>query len=113
MAVQYAVLFNPTLLTGSAAVIFTMGASPASLVLVNGRVRLANNSGSPIAVTLYAVPSAGSPGVGNCIYPGVSLAANAIVDVDIPEIGPGWTLQGFAGTASEITISPISGFLWS
>ena len=113
MAISIGVIFLPTLLTGSAAVIYTVPASPATSTLVNGRVRFTNTTTGSIAVTLYAVPAAGSPGAGNCQMNAEALAANAHVDVDLPIMGAGATIQAFAGTASDITISCIAGALSS
>ena len=113
MAISIGVLFNPTVLTGSAAVIYTVPASPATTTLVNGRVRFTNTTTTSIAYTLYAVPSAGSPSAANCICNAEALAQNTHVDIDIPLMGPGATLQAFAGTASDITMSAIAGYLSS
>jgi hypothetical protein len=44
---------------------------------------------------------------------GESLAANAHVDVDVPLMGAGATIQAFAGTASDITMSALAGVLFS
>jgi hypothetical protein len=113
MAVSIGVLFNPTVLTGSAAVIYTVPSTPSTTTLVNGRVRFTNTTTGPIAVTLYAVPSGGTAGAGNCEMNGESLAANAHVDVDVPLMGAGATIQAFAGTASDITMSALAGVLFS
>ena len=110
MAISIGPLFNPTILTASAAVIYTVP-SPSTSVLVNGRIRFTNTSNASQAVTLYAVPAAGSPGAGNCQMNAETLAPNAHVDVDVPLLAQGGTLQAFAGNASEVTVSAISGYL--
>lgn len=113
MAVSIGVLFNPTVLTGSAAVIYTVPASPSTTTLINGRVRFTNTSNASQAITWYAVPSAGSPGAGNCQGNAETVAANAHLDIDVPLMGPNWTIQAFAGNASEVTVSALAGVLTS
>jgi hypothetical protein len=113
MAVSITALFSPTVLTGSAAVIYTVPANPTTTVLSNGRVRFTNTSAGSRAITLYAVPAAGSPGAGNCLMNAETLAANAHVDVDIPLMGPNATIQAFADTASDVTMSALAGVLFS
>jgi hypothetical protein len=113
MTISVGVLFNPTVLTAEAAIIYTVPASPPTTTLANGRVRFTNTSNASQAVTLYAVPSAGTPGAGNCQMNAETLAANAHVDVDIPLMGPGGTLQALAGNASDVTISALAGLLYS
>jgi hypothetical protein len=99
MAVSIGVLFSPT--------------SPATTTLANGRVRFTNTSNAAQAITWYAVPNAGSPGAGNCQMNAESLSANAHVDVDVPLLGPGATIQAFAANASDVTISALAGVLFS
>lgn len=113
MAVSIGVLFNPAQLTGSATTFYTVPASPATTTLANGRVRFTNTSNASRAITLYAVPNAGSAGAGNCQMNAETLAANAHVDVDIPLMGPGATIQAFADVTADVTISALSGTLFS
>jgi accessory colonization factor AcfC len=42
-----------------------------------------------------------------------ALAANAHVDVDVPLLGPGGTLQALADVTSDVTITALSGVLFS
>lgn len=113
MAISIVRLFAPTQLTASAATIYTVPTAPTTTVLSRGRVRLANTSAATRQITLYAVPSGGSAGAGNNIFPAESLAANAHVDVDLPLMSIGDFLQGFADTASDVTISALDGILFS
>jgi hypothetical protein len=113
MAVQVTTLFAPTVLTASAAVIYTAPASPSTTVLTNGRVRFTNTSAGARSITAYAVPAAGSPAAGNCFMNAEALAANAHVDVDVPLLGPGGTLQALADVTSDVTITALSGVLFS
>jgi hypothetical protein len=113
MAVSIGVLFSPTVLTGSVATIYTVPATPTTTTLANGRVRFTNTANAPVSVTWYAVPASGTAGPGNCQGNAESIAANAHVDVDVPLMGPGGTIQALAGTANDITMSALAGVLFS
>lgn len=113
MAVQVQKLFDLVQLGTVAATLYTVPASPATIVLQNGRVRIANTTTAAVAATLYAVPSGGSAAPANQFLPGEAIAGNSHVDVDIPQLGPGGFIQGLAGTASALTVGPLSGVLFS
>jgi hypothetical protein len=113
MAVQVTQLFAPTVLTGSAATIYTAPASPTSICVARVRVRLANTSNASVAVTIYALLSGGTAGAGNCCLAAESVAANAHLDVDMPVLGPGGFYQAFASAASSITMSQLDGIIFS
>jgi hypothetical protein len=113
MAVSIGPLFAPTVLTTGAVVIYTVPASPATTTLANGRVRFTNTSSGSVSITLYAVPAAGSPGAGNCEMNAEALAQNTHVDVDVPLMGPGATIQALASAGTAITMSAIAGVLFS
>lgn len=109
-------LFNPTQLgtSGSPTTVYTVPATVSTTVLQNGQVRLVNTSSSVQAVTLYAVPSAGSSGNANTFAFEENIPANGgRVDVNIPQMGPGDTLIGYASAATSVTIQPMSGVLYS
>jgi hypothetical protein len=113
MAVQVTTLFAPTQLTASAATIYTMGSSPSTLALTNGRVRFTNTDSGSHQVTAYAVPSAGTAGAGNCFMNAEAIAPNTHLDVALPLLGPGMTFQAFADAASKVTVTPLNGILQS
>jgi hypothetical protein len=113
MTVQVPVLFVPTLLGASPGIIATVPSTPANVTYANGRVRLTNVDGSAHAVTLYAVPPGGVAGVGNCQLAGESVGPNAHVDVDVPKLPAGGTIQAFADAASVVVISELGGVLIS
>lgn len=113
MAITVAALFAPTVLTGSAATIYTVPTSPGTTTLVNGRVRFCNTSNASRAITWYAVPASGSAAAGNAQMNAEALAANAHVDVDVPLMGAGATIQAFADAASDVTMSLLAGVLVS
>lgn len=113
MAVLITSLFASSQLTGSATTFYTVPSQPTTTVLSRGRVRFTNTDSASHAITAYAVPSGGAAGVGNVFMDAESVAANSHVDVDLPLMGPGATLQAFADTASKVTILPIDGVLFS
>ena len=113
MALTITQLFAPQQLAASAAVLFSMPTTPTTTVLKNGRARLTNTSGSAVPVTLYAAAAATASSAANCCLSAVSIAANGYLDIDLPTMGAGDTLRGFAGTASVITMHELGGILYS
>jgi hypothetical protein len=113
MALDFRKLFAPALLGTSASVIYTMPATPTTSVIKNLRVRLTNTDTVARAVTLYAVPDAGSPSATNNFLPNISLAAGSFLDVDVPTLDVSDTLQGLASAASVVNIQEIGGTLYS
>lgn len=113
MALTFKKLFAPQLLAGASATVFTMDATPSTLLLRNCRVRLTNIDTVAHAVTLYAVPSAGSASTTNEFLPAVSVPANGYLDVDVPEMTASDFLAGFADTANKVNIQVMDGVLQS
>jgi hypothetical protein len=108
MAITYAKFFAPTVLGVVAATLFIIP-SPASTLFRGGRVRLTNTTAGPVSVTLYAVPVAGTAGVGNAFILAKMVGANDYLDVDVPIMAAGDFLQALAGSATSITAQVISG----
>lgn len=113
MAIQFIKLFQPIMLTGSAATIYTMPATPAGVVLRNARIRFTNIDTAAHAVTVYAVPSGGSASTTNECLPAVSIPPNGYIDVDIPQLAVSDFIQAFADTASKVNAQAIDGVLQS
>lgn len=113
MTISYSAFFAPTVLGVAAAVLATVPPLPAGSLLRGGRMRLTNTTAGAVTVTAYAVPSAGAPGVGNAFVSGKSINANDFLDVDVPIMPAGATLQALAGAAASITAHMISGGLYS
>ena len=113
MALTFTRLFAPTVLTGTAATLYTCPASPTSNVVKNGRVRFTNTSAAPVTVTAYAVPLAGTAAAGNCFINAESIAANAHLDVDFPSLAAGDFLSALASAGTSITVTEIGGVLFS
>lgn len=113
MAITIGTLFAPAQLAAAVATIYTVPANPATSVLSRGRVRFTNTDTVARAITAYGVPSAGTAGATNIFMNAESLAANAHVDVDVPILGAGGTIQAFADVANKVTISALDGVLFS
>lgn len=82
MAVSLKKLFEPTALTSSNAVIYTLEGASATII-ENLVVRLVNHTGTAETVTGHAVPSGGSASDTNQIFNG-SVADNDFTLVTIP-----------------------------
>ncbi len=113
MAVQAKALFTPSQLSTSASPFYAIPSTPASIILSNGRARFTNTDSAAHAVTLYAVPAAGTAGPGNCSLNAESVAPNTHLDVDLPVLGAGGSYQALADTASVVTVSQLAGILIS
>lgn len=113
MTISYSAFMAPTVLGVAAATLFTVPATPATTLLRGGRMRLTNTTALPVAVTLYAVPLAGTAAAGNAFLSAKSIAANDFLDVDVPLMGPGAFVQGLAGTAASVTAHMLSGSYFS
>lgn len=113
MAIAYVKLFQPTLLTTSDATIYTVPSIPATTLLRNARVRLTNFTTSATTGRVHAVPSAGAVSTTNAFFYEVTIPANDYVDVDVPILASGDTIQARAGTASAVNIQAIAGGLFS
>lgn len=113
MSITYSQFMAPTVLTTSAATLFTVPSVPASSLLRGGRIRLTNTTAGAVTVTLHGIPSGGTASDGNAFVKAKSVAANDYLDIDIPILGPGGFVQALAGAATSITAHMISGSLFS
>jgi len=113
MTTSFTPIFEPQVLGTLVATIGSVPSAPTSTILVGGRVRFANTDSAPHAVTLYAVPPAAAPGVGNAQMNAETIGANSHKDVDIPLLPAGGSIQALADAAGLVTISQIAGALVS
>ena len=93
--------------------LFTMPTNPANTVLRNGRIRFVNTTTAFVTIKAWAVPSGGSVGDANIFLPVTSVGVNGFVDVDIPMLPAGYSVQAQAGAANSVTAQFIDGFLQS
>lgn len=114
MALSFSQLFAPTVVSNASnTTLYTVPSDPATTIARGVRVRFANVTGSAATVRAWAVPSAGTAANGNTVLPTVSVPANDYLDVQIPVLAAGNTLQALAGTATAITATCLDGFLQS
>lgn len=113
MSITYQRLFQPQQVPADDTVIYTVPATPAQTVLKSMRVRLSNTTNAAAAITLYAAVGAALGSASNTCLPGVSIAPNDFLDVDVPDMAAGDTLRALGGTANAITIAQLDGFLKS
>lgn len=114
MSITYASFFGPTVLGITAATLGSpVPSTPTATLLRGGRIRLTNTTGAAVTATLYAVPFAGSAGVGNAFVSAKSINANDYLDVDVPIMPAGSFIQALASAAASITAHMISGGYYS
>jgi hypothetical protein len=113
MTISYSALFAPTVLTTSAATLFTAPSTPTTTLLRGGRMRFTNTTGGAVTVTAHAIPSGGSAAPGNMFLNAKSVAANDYLDIDIPILGPGGFVQALAGANTSITAFALAGSYFS
>lgn len=113
MSISYSKFFDPVQLGTSASTLLTIGAQPSQQLLRGGRIRFTNTTATAATVTAYAVPSGGSVGDSNAFVKGKSIAANDYLDVDVPIMAAGATLQALSGTATAITAHMIAGGIFA
>lgn len=89
----------------SASAVYT---APSGVTATINNLTLTNTTTTPVAVTVYRVPSGGAPSSANMIVCNYGLSANQTY-VPPAAIGqhlsPGMTLQALAGTASAVTLT--------
>lgn len=113
MSTSYSNFFAPTVLTTSAATLYTVPASPTSSLLRGGRLRFTNTTAGAVTVTAHAIPAAGSAADGNAFVKGKSIAANDYLDVDVPIMPAGAFIQALASAGTSITTHMLSGSVFS
>lgn len=89
--------------------LFTVPDAVSTTILINGRVRFTNHTGSAATIKAWAVPDGGSAGDTNVSLPTTSIAANSYLDVDVPQMAAGGIFQAQAGTATSITALAMDG----
>lgn len=110
MALNYAKLFEPAALGTSAATYYTV---PSASTLRNSTIRLTNVTAASVTATVHAVPLSASATASNAILYGYAIPANGYIDLTIPTLKTGDTIQALAGAVTSITIHSLDGVLFS
>ncbi len=113
MTISYSSFFAPTVLTTAVQTLYTMPSTPSSSLLRGGRMRFTNTTAGAVTVTAYAVPNLGTAGTGNAFASAFSVPANNYLDVDVPILPAGATLQALAGASASITAHMLAGGVYS
>lgn len=113
MAISYAKLFSPTVLGTTVSTLYTVPSIPATNILRGGRIRFSNTTTAAVTVTAYAVNSGGSASAGNAFLTGYTVTSNSYIDVDLPLMAIGDTIQALSSSATSITAFAINGALFS
>ena len=113
MTTSYSKFMAPTVLTASAATMFTVPVIPASTLFRGGRMRYTNTTAAATTVTVYAVPFGGAAALGNCILFAKTIAANDYLDFDLSILGAGDFYQALSGIASSVTATMLAGSYFS
>lgn len=106
-------LFEPAALGNTVSTYYTVASSPASLTLYAARVRFTNTAAATRTVTLYAVPNAGTAGTANTVVSAKAIASHDFLDVDVPMMGPGDSIQALADTGAVVVISCLAGIVFA
>jgi hypothetical protein len=74
---------------------------------------MTNTTASPKTARLYAVPAAGSAADANAFFFDQTIPANGFIDVDVPILAAGDTLQGLASVTPGVNIQAMTGGVFS
>jgi ABC-type transport system involved in Fe-S cluster assembly fused permease/ATPase subunit len=112
MSVTYKKLFEPTILTTSAATIFTLNSSAGavdSTILENLVLRVMNYTAGAITVSGYAIASGGTASDDEYFCKAMSIPANDYALVTVPVMAFGGFIQMLASSNTSITVHHESG----
>jgi len=102
MSQRIPIAIAATSLGTSASTLYT---APTATISTIGNFSFSNTSSSPVAFTVYNVPSSGTAGTGNIVVPSYTISAGQSY---VPPqligltIAAGSTIQALAGTASVV-----------
>lgn len=113
MAINYVKFFAPTVLTLAVATIYAVPTTPTTNLLRGGRVRLTNSTNTPKTVRLYAVPNGDTAADVNAFFYDTTVPAFTYLDVDVPILAAGDTIQGNASATPGVNIQAIAGGVFS
>lgn len=113
MAISYQKFFQPVMLPAAVGTIFTVPASPQSNLLRGARVRLTNTTATAKTARIYAVPAADVASDTNAFFYDQTIPASGYIDVDVPVMAAGDTIQGVASASPGVNIQAITGGIFS
>lgn len=113
MTVTVSQLFAPIVLSATAATIYTVPNTPATITLARGRMRFTNTDTVSHAVTAYAVQSGVGVSSANCFMNAEPVAPNSHLDVDLPMLSLSGFIAALADVAGYVTVFQLDGLLFS
>ena len=113
MTVQVIQMFAPTVMVTTATTLFTVPTTPSNIVLNRGMVRFVNTGSNAATVTAYDITSGSSATVTTTFCPGLSITGNSTLDVAVPAMAAGATLQALASVGTVISVHAMDGVLFS
>lgn len=101
-------LVNPTQLTTSASTIYTVSGVGVSVAVK--QIMISNVSGSAASFSMHIVPSGGIAGSANLMSPGVAIAPNSFITIDIDQVMvTGDFISAFASASASLNVM-VSGY---
>lgn len=113
MTVSVVNLFAPVSLTTTAVTLYTVAATPPTLVLARARLRFTNVDSAAHSVTAYAIPFGGAATVTNCFVNAESIAGNSHLDTDVPLLGLSGFIQAKCDVNNDVSAAALDGVLFS
>lgn len=105
MALDYSRLFAPQQLGTSASTLFTLTAG----TLRNLSIKLVNTTAGAITVTGYVVPTSDTAADDTTFISAESIPSNSYIEVNVPKMISGDSLQMLASGATSITVYELDG----
>lgn len=107
----FPVFFNSQMLGAAVSTLYEVPTSPSGISLQNLQLKCTNTTAATRTVTIYAVPTAGSPTPTNAVAADMSVPPNDYILVPVERLGNGGTIQALADVADAVNIQPIGGKL--
>lgn len=114
MTISVIQMFAPTQLSTAAATLYIVAGS-GTAVLARGRIRFTNTSTLAGTVTAYDIPNGGTatPATAYNFCPGLAISAGANLDLDVPAIAVGGTIQAFSSLGTAVIAHSLDGVIFS
>ncbi len=114
MTIAVIQMFAPTQLSTAAVTLYTVTGS-ASAVLARGRIRFTNTGTTAGTVTAYDIPNGGTatPATAYNWCPGLAIGAGANLDIDVPAITVGGTIQALSNLGTAVIAHALDGVIFS
>lgn len=106
-------MFDPKALSTVTTTIYTVPVDPATQQLLSAGIRVVNHGDATRNVTIYLVPSGDSADTTNIFLDQEQVKLQAHMDVVIPTLSAGDTIQMKQNAGTDITVHALGGTLWT